>query len=79
MLDLNETREEQISRRLLEKIPDDDKYYTEHRDGTNSFRIRRDEKQGEKDDIIKATEDIDNKIKNYKRHHKRPLRTLITK
>ena len=30
---------------------------------TNSLRIRRYEKQGKKDDVIKAIEDIDNKIK----------------
>ena len=30
---------------------------------TNSLRIRHNEKQGKKDDVIKAIEDIDNKIK----------------
>ena len=47
----------------MEKIPDDDKYFTEHRDGTNSFQIRHNEKQGKKDDIIKAIEDTDNEMK----------------
>ena len=63
LFDLKKTSEEQIFEAILEKIPDDDKYHIEHRDGRNSFRIRRDEKQGKKDNIIKATEDIDNKIK----------------
>ena len=30
---------------------------------TNSLRIRHNEKQGKKDDVIKAIEDIDNRIK----------------
>ena len=48
---------------MLDKIPDDNKYYIEHRDGTNSFRIRCNEKQGKKDNIIRVIDDIDNKIK----------------
>ena len=63
LFDLKETSEEQIFEAILEKIPDDDKYYIQHRDRTNSFWIWRNEKQDEKDDIIKAIEDIDNKMK----------------
>ena len=63
LFDLKKTSEEQIFEAILEKIPADDKYYIEHRDGTSSLRIRRDEKQGEKDNIIKTIEEIDNKIK----------------
>ena len=52
----------------MEKIPDDDKHFTEHRDGTNSFQIRRNEKQGKKDDIIKAIEDTDNEMKKLQKN-----------
>ena len=63
MFDLKKTNEEQIFEAILEKIPDDNKYYIEHRNGTNSFRIRHNEKQGKKDNIIRVTDDSDNKIK----------------
>ena len=63
MFDLKKTNEEQIFEAILEKIPDDNKYYIEHRNRTNSFRIRHNEKQGKKDNIIRVTDDIDNKIK----------------
>lgn len=39
-----------------------DKYYIEHREVTNYFRIRNNEKQGEKDNIIKVIKELDFKI-----------------
>ena len=63
LFDLKKTSEEQIFEAILEKIPDENKYYIEHRGGTNSFRIGHDEKQGEKDEIHKAIEEINYKIK----------------
>lgn len=37
--------------------------YIGHREGTNAFWKRKDEKQGEKEGIIKATESVDSKTK----------------
>ena len=47
---------------ILEKIPNNDKHYTEHREGTNAFRIRKDEYKNEKDTIIAVVEDLDEKL-----------------
>ena len=63
MLDLKKTGEGKIFNAILEKIPDNDTYYVEHREGTNAFRIRKDKKQAEKDNITKVVETIDLKIK----------------
>ena len=48
---------------ILQKIPHNDTYYVEHQEGTNAFRIRKDDKQVEKDEIIKFIKDIDSKNK----------------
>ena len=40
LFDLKKTSKEQIFKAILEKIPDDNKYYIQLRDGTNSFQIR---------------------------------------
>ena len=48
---------------ILEKIPNNDIYYGEHREGTNAFPIRKDKKQAEKDDIIKVIETMELKMK----------------
>ena len=63
MLDLKKTGEGKIFNAILEKIPDNDTYYVEHREGTNAFRIRKDKKQAEKDNITTVVETIDLKIK----------------
>ena len=49
LFDLKKTSEEKI---FIEKIPDSNKPYIEHREKTNAFGIRKDEKQGEKDELI---------------------------
>ena len=62
LFDLKKASEEKIFYAILERIPDDDTYYIEHREGTNTFRISKDEKQVEKDKIIKLIEINDSKI-----------------
>ena len=44
---------------ILEKIPDNDSYQVEHQEGKNPFRIEKDKKKGEKDEIDKVIEAID--------------------
>ena len=46
----------------MEKIPDNDKFYIEHREGTNAFRIRKGKDKNEKDTIIVVVEDLRKKI-----------------
>ena len=47
---LKKTSEDKIFDSILEKIPDkNDIYYTEHKEGTNAFRLRKDPKKAEKD------------------------------
>ena len=47
---------------IIEKLPDDGKYYIEHREGTNTFCIRKGEKQPRKDELIRFIADRDKKI-----------------
>ena len=63
LFELKKASEEKIFDVILERIPDNDTYYIEHREGTNTFRISKDEKQVEKDKIIKLIETNDSKIK----------------
>ena len=45
---------------ILETIPDkNDIYYIEDREGTNSFRIRKDSKQAKKDELKTMLETVD--------------------
>lgn len=62
LLDLKKTSEEKIFDVILEKILDNDMCYAEHREGTGTFRIRKDEKQGEKDELLKIMNEFDKKI-----------------
>ena len=59
LFNLNKTSEEQIFYGIIKKLPTNDKYYIEHREVTNYFRIRNNEKQGEKDNIIKVIKELD--------------------
>ena len=59
LFNLNKTSEEQIFYGIIKKLPTNDKYYIEHREVTNNFRIRNNEKQGEKDNIIKVIKELD--------------------
>ena len=84
LFDLRKTSKEKIFDAILEKIPDDDMYYIERREGKNTFRIRRDKKQGEKDDIITVIEEVDGKInkttnKSRLSQLKRIILVLMTK
>ena len=40
LFDLKKTREEKILHTTIEKIPDNNKYYIKHREGTNAVSIR---------------------------------------
>lgn len=62
LFNLNKTSEEQIFYGIIKKLPTNDKYYIEHREVTNYFRIRNNEKQGEMDNIIKVIKELDFKI-----------------
>ena len=62
MFDLKKTSQEKFFDAILEKIADNDTYYVEHREETNAFQIRKDEKQVEKDEIIKVSQATDTKI-----------------
>ena len=57
------TSEERLFDAIIEKLPNNDTYYIEHRNKTNAFSIRIDKKKVEKDEIIKVIEAIDSKIK----------------
>ena len=60
MFDLNKTSDEKLFDAIIEKVPDNDKYYKEYREGTNAFHIRKDEE--EKDELIQFIENLDRKI-----------------
>ena len=60
LFDLKKTSEEKIFDSIIEEIPDNDKHY--NREGTNAFHIRKDEKQGEKDELLQFIENLDRKI-----------------
>ena len=61
---LKKTSENKIFDSILEKIPDkNDICYTEHREGTNAFRLRKDPKKVEKDELITMIETVDRAIK----------------
>ena len=84
LFDLRKTSKEKIFDAILEKIPDDDMYYIERREGKNAFRIRRGKKQGKKDDIITVIEEVDGKInkttnKSRLSQLKRIILVLMTK
>ena len=67
LFDLKKTREDKIFDSILEKIPDkNDIYYIEHREGTNAFRLRKDPKKAEKDELITMLETVDRAIKRSK-------------
>ena len=63
LLDLEKTSKEKFLMWYLTKYEKNDTYYIGYREGTNAFRKRKDEKEGEKEVIIKATEAVDSKIK----------------
>ena len=63
LFDLKKSSEEKIFDAILEKIPDNETYFMKHREGTNVFCIRKDEKEVEKAKIITLIKTIDSKIK----------------
>ena len=64
LFDLKKTSEDKIFDSILEKIPDkNDIDYIEHRERTNAFRLRKDPKKAEKDELITILETADRAIK----------------
>ena len=64
LFNLKKTSEEKKFDSILEKIPDKNNIcYIEHREGTNAFRIRKDSKQAEKDELTTMLETVDRGIK----------------
>ena len=64
LFDLNKTSKDKIFDSILEKMPDkNDIDYTEHRQGTNAFRLRKDPKKAEKDELITMLETVNRAIK----------------
>ena len=61
---LNKTSKDKIFDSILEKMPDkNDIDYTEHRQGTNAFRLRKDPQKAEKDELITMLETVNRAIK----------------
>ena len=64
LFNLKKRSEEKIFDSILEKMPDKNSiYYIEHREGTNTCRIRKDPKQGKKDELKTMLETVDRGIK----------------
>ena len=88
LFDLKKTSEEKILDRLIENLPEgNDQYCIEHREGTNSFRVRQDRHQKEKEDLFNFIHNADKKIArslptkktniaNVKRLKKRAIKLL---
>ena len=66
LLELKKTSEEKIIDRIIEKSPENDMYYIEHRGGTNSFRIRQDKKQEEEGNLFRTLTNLHKKIATSK-------------
>lgn len=66
LFELKNTSEEQISDAILEKIADSDTYHIKHREGTNTFWIRKDEYENKKDKIIAVVGEISETTKKSK-------------
>ena len=64
LFNLKKTSEDKIFDSMLKKIPDKNNiYYIKHREGTNAFRLRKDPKKAEKDELITMLETVDRAIK----------------
>ena len=57
-----QTSKEQIFDAILEKIPNNEKYYIEYQESTNALQIRKDEDKNEKDTVIAVVDDLNKKI-----------------
>ena len=64
LFNLKKTSEDKIFDSILEKIPDKNCiYYIEHREETYTFRLRKDPKKAEKDELITMLETVNRAIK----------------
>ena len=61
---LKKTSQDKTFDSILEQIPDkNDIYYIEHREGKNAFRLRKNPRKAEKDELITMLETVDRAIK----------------
>ena len=68
--DLKKTSEKKIIDRLIENFPkENDQYYIEHRESTNSFQVRHNRNQKEKEDLFEFIFNADKKIARRKHKH----------
>ena len=51
-------------------MPNNGKYYIEHRERTNTFRLRRDKKEGEKDNLFQLISNLEKNIARSKNNAK---------
>ena len=64
LFNLKKTSEDKIFDSILEKIPDkNDMYHIKHREGTNTYGLRKDPKKAEKDEPITMFETVDRATK----------------
>ena len=73
LFDLKKISEDKIFDSILEKIPGkNDMYYIKDREGTNAFRLRKDPKEAEKDELITVLQTVDIAIKRTTSKSKLP-------
>ena len=64
LFDLKKTSQEKILERLIANLPEgNDQYYVKHREGTNSFQVRHDRHQKEKEDLFEFILNTDKKLR----------------
>ena len=51
-------------------MPNNGKYYIEHRERTNTFHLRRDKKEGEKDNLFQLISNLEKNIARSKNNAK---------
>ena len=68
--DLKKASEKKILDRIIEKMPNNDKYYIEHRKRINTFRLRRDKREEEKDNLFQLICNLEKNIARSKNNTK---------
>ena len=73
LFDLKKTSEDKIFDSILEKIPGkNNMYYIEDRERTNAFRLRKDSKEADKDELITVLQMVGIAIKRTTSKSKLP-------
>ena len=68
--DLKKTSEKKILDRIIEKMPNNDKYYIEHRERINTFCLRRDKREEKKDNLFQLICNLEKNIARSKNNTK---------